>query len=167
MTSWILNLSTGNEQETRDVGKILGRDLMPGDLLALTGDLGSGKTCLTQGIARGFHVPETENVRSPTFILLNIYRGRHPLFHMDLYRLQDPEELEDLGYREIFFGEGVTVIEWAERARDLLPGDRLHIHLSFLGENRRRMALEALGDRFRERRDAWATSLEPYRSIST
>ena len=158
-----LRLMTRCDEETRRVGEIIGRDLVPGDLLALTGDLGAGKTCLVQGIARGLAVPEESYVRSPTFVLLNIYEGRYPVYHMDLYRIQDPGELEDLGYRDYFYGEGVTVIEWAEKARHLLPPDPLRIHLDLRGEMLRGIALDARGgDRYRERWPGWIASLSRF-----
>ena len=146
---------TRNADETRGAGKIVGQDLVPGDLVALTGDLGSGKTCLTQGLARGLDVPERSYVRSPTFIILNMYEGRCPLYHIDLYRIYDPVELEDLGYREIFYGEGVTAIEWADRIPDLLPEEHLHIHLDFLDETSREIFLEPKGKRFEDRCRVW------------
>ena len=159
MTALPLHLTTRSAEETREVGAKIGRDLTPGDLLALTGDLGAGKTCLTQGIARGMAVPEDSYVRSPTFVILNIYEGRCPLYHMDLYRIQDPVELEDLGYRDYFFGEGVSVIEWAEKSRELLPADHLRIRMHLRGENRREIVLDARGDRFRERLAVWVGTL--------
>jgi len=162
MICWTLDLLAESEEETREVGRRLGEALAPGDVVALTGDLGAGKTCMTQGVARGLEVPASETVRSPTFVLLHVHEGRHPLYHMDLYRLQDPEELEDLGYREVFYGGGVTVIEWAERAGDRLPEDRLHVDLTFLGAARRRLLLQAHGDRFRGRQDVWTRSLEAF-----
>jgi len=162
MICWSLDLFTAEEEETREVGRALGEGLLPGDVVALSGELGAGKTCMTQGIARGLQVPESETVRSPTFVLLNIYPGRCLLHHLDLYRLQDPEELEDLGYREVFFGDGVAVVEWAERAGALLPVERLHVHMRFQGEAGRRLLLRAHGERFRGRRDAWARSLSAF-----
>jgi tRNA threonylcarbamoyladenosine biosynthesis protein TsaE len=165
MNRFPLRLRTGCAEETREVGRILGRDLVPGDLLAFTGDLGSGKTSLIQGISRGVQVPDASCVRSPTFVVLNIYEGRYPLYHLDLYRIDAAEELEEIGYREFFFGEGITVIEWAERVRELLPEDRLMIGMKFLDESRREIVLEPRGSRFDQRWRGWESSLEGFRTV--
>ena len=157
-----LELVTEGEKETLAVGDCLGRELLPGDLVALTGELGAGKTCFVKGLSRGLQVPAESYVRSPSFLILNIYDGRCPLYHMDLYRIHDPSELEDLGYRDFFFGEGVTAVEWAEKIPDLLPMDRVNICFSFLGETRRELKLEAKGDRFSGRWNLWKESLSPY-----
>ena len=99
--------------------------LSPGQVVCLQGELGAGKTVLAKGIARGLAVAAP--VTSPTFTLINEYLGRYPLYHMDFYRLSDPLELEDLGYSEFFYGAGVTLIEWPERAGELLPDARLDV----------------------------------------
>jgi len=143
-----LSLLTRTSGETLELGVCLGRLLEPGDVVALTGNLGSGKTVLTKGLARGLGVPEESNVRSPSFVILNIHAGRCTLYHLDLYRIRDPVELEDLGYREIFYGEGVTVIEWGEKIQNLLPADRLEIRLVFGGGDHREVFLEMKGSRF-------------------
>ena len=107
-----------------------------GDLaLALIGDLGAGKTCLTQGLARGLDVPEDEPVVSPSFTLANEYRGRMPLYHLDLYRLEGTEFL-DTGLDEYFTRTGVTVVEWADKILDDLPSVRLEIEIAFDGRGR-------------------------------
>ena len=163
MNALVLRLVTHSPEETQEVGRVLGCAITSGDLLALTGDLGSGKTCLVQGIARGMGVPASEYVRSPTFVLLNVYQGRRPLFHMDCYRMGHPDELEDLGYRDIFFGQGVVAVEWADRARAFLPADCLDVGLRFLDETRREMVLQSAGVRFEGRLESWAAVLEPFR----
>ena len=97
-------------------------------MVALIGELGAGKTTLTKGIARGLEVPDL--VHSPTFTLIHEHRGRLPIYHFDLYRLDTPAQLDDLGYEEYFYGDGVCVIEWAEKIEGLLPDDRLEIRIT-------------------------------------
>ncbi|PIE35078.1 tRNA (adenosine(37)-N6)-threonylcarbamoyltransferase complex ATPase subunit type 1 TsaE [candidate division KSB3 bacterium] len=128
-------------------GKILGALLQPGDLLAFTGDLGAGKTCCIQGIAEGLGVTEHGIVTSPTFTLIQEYQGRLPIYHFDVYRLTDENDLYDLGYEEYFYGDGVTVIEWAERIPSFLTEARLDIHLHIEPDSTRRIQLQARGDR--------------------
>ncbi|MFN0146037.1 MAG: tRNA (adenosine(37)-N6)-threonylcarbamoyltransferase complex ATPase subunit type 1 TsaE [Dehalococcoidia bacterium] len=123
-----LELATGDEEETRAVGERLGRELRRGDILLLSGDLGTGKTCLAQGIGRGLGCSTAVN--SPSFVLMNEYEGREKLFHVDLYRIEDIEELDDLGLWD-YAEQGVLVIEWPERGADLLPGDGLVVELRY------------------------------------
>ncbi|MEW6182204.1 MAG: tRNA (adenosine(37)-N6)-threonylcarbamoyltransferase complex ATPase subunit type 1 TsaE [Bacillota bacterium] len=121
-------IESGSPEFTRALGELLGRLLKPAGVVALLGNLGAGKTCFTQGVARGLEV--AEQVTSPTFVLIKEYRGRLPLYHFDAYRLRSPEELTDLGGEEYFFGPGVCVIEWAERVAEALPEDRIEVELS-------------------------------------
>mgnify|MGYP000866929210 CR=1 FL=1 len=114
--------TVNSTEEMQALGYALGKCFQPGDVLLLTGSLGSGKTTLTQGIAAGLGVDELVN--SPTFVLINEYRsGRIPLYHMDLYRLVDATQLDDLGVEDYFFGNGVCVVEWPELAKSQLPDD--------------------------------------------
>ncbi|PKM82821.1 MAG: tRNA (adenosine(37)-N6)-threonylcarbamoyltransferase complex ATPase subunit type 1 TsaE, partial [Firmicutes bacterium HGW-Firmicutes-13] len=115
----MLEIITKSPEETLKLGTILGTLLQKGDVIGLFGELGTGKTVFTRGIARGLKVEDY--VTSPTFTLINEYSGSLPLFHFDVYRLDDPEELLELGYEEYFYGEGITVIEWAEKIEDYLP----------------------------------------------
>ena len=109
-----------NEDETRAFGLELGASLRKGDIVALIGDLGTGKTALTKYIAEGLEIRET--ITSPTFTIVQEYRqGRLPLYHVDVYRIGDPEEMYELGYEEYFYGDGVCVIEWADLIEELLP----------------------------------------------
>ncbi len=140
-----LTCVTNGSDETMDLGRRLGRLLVPGDVVALVGDLGAGKTCLVKGIAQGLDVPESSCVRSPSFTILNIHTGRCDLYHLDLYRIRISAELEDLGYREIFYGEGVTVIEWADKIMGLLPPDHLRVSLEIRNETVRTITLEGIG----------------------
>lgn len=119
---------TSSADETESLGERIGRTLVPGVVVALIGELGAGKTTLTKGIARGLEVPDL--VHSPTFTLIHEHDGRVPVYHFDLYRLDTPEELDDLGYEDYFYGDGVCVVEWAEKIERLLPADRLEIRIT-------------------------------------
>ncbi|MDD3652639.1 MAG: tRNA (adenosine(37)-N6)-threonylcarbamoyltransferase complex ATPase subunit type 1 TsaE [Desulfotomaculaceae bacterium] len=118
-------IKTSSPEETARIGKILGTLLRVGDVVCLSGGLGAGKTRFTQGLACGIGV--SGPVTSPTFTIINEYQGRLPLYHMDVYRLNDPLEMEDLGYEDYFYSHGVTVVEWAERVAKLLPVERLDV----------------------------------------
>jgi len=120
--------------ETELLGERIGEALEPGMVVALIGELGAGKTMLTKGIARGLGVPGL--VHSPSFTLIHEHVGRLPVYHFDLYRLNTPEELEDLGCDSYFYGTGVTIIEWAEKILKLLPPD--HLEIRIVGENEER-----------------------------
>ena len=111
---------TWSPEETFALGKKLGEEAAPGEIFCLDGDLGVGKTVFTQGFAAGLGV--TEPVNSPTFTILQIYEeGRLPLYHFDVYRIGDPEEMDEIGYEEYFFGDGVCLIEWASLIGELIP----------------------------------------------
>lgn len=132
-------------KETLRIGGFLGSALKGGDCIALTGELGAGKTCLTQGIARGMGVPEGYVVVSPTFTLINEYPGRESsLYHLDVYRLSGSGDLEEIGYSEYLTLGGVVVIEWAEKVSDAIPEGAFRVTLSYLDENVRR--IEISGD---------------------
>ncbi len=138
-------LVSRSPEETQKVGEALGKHASSGDVILLVGDLGSGKTCLTQGIARGLGVKET--ARSPTFVLVSQYRGRLPLYHADLYRVDNVDEVWDLGLDDYLFGEGVTVVEWAEKASEVVPSEHLLIKMEYLGDMERRLTLKAEDER--------------------
>ena len=108
----------------------IGRQLSPGDVVALIGDLGVGKTCLTQGIARGAGVYQDQTVNSPSYILINEYEGKIPVYHIDLYRLQRLEDIITLGLEEYFSGDGICVIEWADRMGELLPESYIQVRIT-------------------------------------
>ncbi len=146
----MLTLKTENAAETKALGEKIGRKLGGGEIIALSGDLGAGKTCLTQGLALGLGIDPREYVASPSFALIKEYQGRIPLYHIDLFRIPGHKEVEELGYEEYFYGEGVTVIEWAEKAGSLLPEEYLSIKLVSLGKNQRQISLNPLGQRYRE-----------------
>jgi tRNA threonylcarbamoyladenosine biosynthesis protein TsaE len=127
-------------EETRQVGARLGARLGPGDVVACIGELGAGKTCFIQGLARGLGV--TGDVTSPTFVLVNQYRGRLPVHHLDAYRTGSLTELADLGIEEMLHGDGVTVVEWADKLLPLLPRRTVIVTISGLGDEPREIALE-------------------------
>jgi len=132
------NIETHSVADTIAFGERLATELQPGDVLALTGDLGAGKTCLVKGIARGLGI--AQEVTSPTFTLIHEYRGgRLPLNHVDLYRLDNVEAAVGIGIEEYLGGDGVTVIEWAERIAPLLPATTRRIAITLLDENARRI----------------------------
>ena len=119
-----------NETETYEYGFKLAGDLKPGTVVALTGELGSGKTTLTKAIAEGLNIKET--ISSPTFNIIKEYEsGNVPLYHFDVYRLNTAEDLFDLGYEEYFFGEGVSIVEWADKIAELIPKDAIWIKINF------------------------------------
>lgn len=136
---------TNSSEETKKLGGEIGALLKAGDIIGLFGNLGAGKTCLTQGIVRGLKADESEYVTSPTYTIINEYQGYLPIYHIDLYRLNNSNEIYDLGYEEYLFGSGVTIIEWAEKMSDLLPEEYLKIELSTLGENKRKITILAVG----------------------
>jgi tRNA threonylcarbamoyladenosine biosynthesis protein TsaE len=127
-------------EETQAIGRRLGAGLVAGAVVACTGELGAGKTCFLQGLARGLGV--TGDVTSPTFVLINHYRGRLPVYHLDAYRTGSLTELVDLGLEEMLHGDGVTVIEWADKLRPLLPARTIHVHLSGLGDGPREIRID-------------------------
>ena len=133
------DLISNSSEDTLKIGMIIGENLTGGQVVALTGELGTGKTCLTQGIARGLGISERQYVTSPTFTLINEYPGRIPLYHMDLYRLSGSRDLVDMGYKEYFYGNGVVVIEWAEKVADILPPEVLMITLESVDGTRRKI----------------------------
>lgn len=121
-------LDTWNAKETFELGKKLGELASKGEIYCLEGDLGVGKTIFTQGFAKGLKIIDTVN--SPTFTILQIYEeGRLPLYHFDVYRIGDPEEMYEIGYEDYFFGEGVCLIEWPSLIEELLPKDVFHIQI--------------------------------------
>lgn len=113
---------TMSPEETFELGKKIGQSVAPGQIICLNGDLGVGKTVFTQGVAEGLGIEE--NINSPTFTIVQIYEeGRMPLYHFDVYRIGDPEEMYEIGYEDYFFGEGICLIEWSKLIEELIPED--------------------------------------------
>lgn len=139
-----MKLTTKNEQETIALGKQIGSRLKPGMCITMEGDLGAGKTTLTKGIAQGLHIERIVN--SPTFTIMKVYEGNIPLYHIDAYRLEGAKQ--DLGFEEYIEGDGVAVIEWAQFIEDVLPKERLSIHLKRLDENERLVELHPIGSAY-------------------
>lgn len=137
---------TNSSEETSQFAEALGRRLMPGDVILLEGDLGAGKTTFTKGLAKGLEVKKTVN--SPTFTIIKEYKGRMPLYHMDVYRVEDA--YEDLGFDEYFEGDGITVVEWAHLIEEQLPADRLTIFLYRDEGDARRLVFEPQGARYQQ-----------------
>jgi len=137
-------LITHSENETWTFAKRLAECLQPGDVITLEGDLGAGKTTFTKGLAKGLGI--TRTVNSPTFTIIKEYQGRLPLYHMDVYRLD--EGSEDLGFDEYFEGDGVTVVEWAQLIQEYLPNDQLMITIYHHGDTERRIVVQPTGSRY-------------------
>jgi len=133
-------MTTESVEETHALGAQLAEILDTGAVVALCGDLGTGKTHLVKGVAEGLGISPTA-VRSPTFTILHSYdEGHRPLHHFDAYRVQTPDEFVELGFEEYVHGDGITCIEWADRVESLLPPQTIHLRLSHLDSNRRRIA---------------------------
>lgn len=141
------SLVSKSVEETVSVGKRLGALLQGGDFVALQGELGAGKTQLAKGIAEGLGVDPSIPVTSPTYTLLNVYSGRLPFYHFDLYRLHGGQDLLDLGFDEYFHGDGICLVEWAERLQEMLPDDYLLITMSHVGDDCRSLSFTPSGSR--------------------
>ncbi len=134
-------------EQTRRLGARLGQLLQGGEVICLTGELGTGKTCLVQGIGRGLGV--TERITSPTFTLVNEYRGRQlMLYHIDLYRIVNVRATLTFGLDEYLYSEGVCAIEWAERVREVWPDEYLYVNLRHIDETKRGLTLRGVGERY-------------------
>ena len=136
---------TRSTAETVQLGREIGRLLGPGNVVTMIGELGSGKTHLIKGIAAGMGVKRSAGLSSPSFALIQAYCGRIPFYHIDVYRLASEGEAEQLGLHEYMGGEGVAVIEWADRIPSLLPKELLEIHLRYLGQHRRQIHIHGEG----------------------
>ena len=126
-------------QDTIKRGSELAKRLKKGSVIALIGELGAGKTVLTKGIAKGLGVKMVQYVNSPSFVIIKEHNGKVPLYHFDLYRLDKAHSLDSLNFDEYFYGDGVTVIEWADKIRKFLPPSYLEVRLSVIGENKRKI----------------------------
>lgn len=137
-------------QKTFELGKKIGKMAKPSDIFCLTGDLGTGKTHITKGIAKGLGI--NENITSPTFNIVNEYHsGRLTLYHFDVYRVSEPDEIEAIGFDEYIFGDGVSVIEWANYIEELIPDEYVHINISKMpeiSENHRKITIKYFGDKY-------------------
>jgi tRNA threonylcarbamoyladenosine biosynthesis protein TsaE len=143
-------LQTRSTSETIRTGKRLGRLLEPGDVVALVGDLGTGKTQFIKGLAEGAGVGKATYVSSPSFTLINEYSGRIPFYHIDLFRLESEKEVEDLGLEEYVPGNGITAIEWADKVSSLLPEELLLVKIHYTGEHSRTIDITPKGKRYEQ-----------------
>ncbi len=135
-------LTTFSSHDTRLAAKRLAKTLKPGTVIRLEGNLGSGKTTFIKGIAEGLGVSSAEEVTSPTFVLMHLYRGRVPVYHFDLYRLETEAELETLGFEEFLNDpSAICCIEWPEKAGDLIPANALTVHLEINGPEQRTLRI--------------------------
>ncbi|MBS3917564.1 MAG: tRNA (adenosine(37)-N6)-threonylcarbamoyltransferase complex ATPase subunit type 1 TsaE [Deltaproteobacteria bacterium] len=136
--------------ETIRIGKTIGSSLQAGDVVALMGELGAGKTQFIKGLAQGSGVARSAYVSSPSFTLINEYKGKTPFYHIDLYRLKEEKEAEELGLEEYFLGEGITAVEWADRIPSLLPAEFLRVQIHYTGRQARSIELAAKGERYEQ-----------------
>jgi tRNA threonylcarbamoyladenosine biosynthesis protein TsaE len=145
-----LKLNSHSPEQTQLLGSYLGELAQKADIFLLTGELGTGKTCLVQGIARGLDVKEY--AFSPSFVILREYRGRLPLYHIDFYRLDHIEEIADLGLEEYFYGDGVCVVEWVEKGLQVVPRENLLITIHYIpaSETGRSICLKPKGERYQQ-----------------
>jgi len=141
-----LKFISRSQEQTQHMGIRLGELAEAGDIFLLTGNLGSGKTCLTQGIAWGLGVKEY--AFSPSFVIMREYHGRLTLYHIDFYRLDRIEEIADLGLDEYLYGEGVCVVEWADNGMAVMPAEHLLINLSYISDTERSIVFEPKGKRY-------------------
>ena len=135
-----MTIYTKSREETIKLGEAIGKKLQPDDVIAMEGTLASGKTTLTKGIALGLSVEES--VTSPTFTLVSEYYGRLTLYHVDVYRLDSPEDFINIGGEDMLYSGGVTIIEWSEKIRDLIPGTAIKIAMEITGPESRKIEIE-------------------------
>ncbi len=131
---------TTDEAGTLDVAGAFAQTLTPGSVIALTGELGTGKTVFVKGVAEALRV--AGNVTSPTFRLIHEYKGAIPLYHMDLYRIDSIQEMRDIGIEDYFFEDGICIVEWAEKLRELLPSDAIRVFIRHMGNSHREIEIE-------------------------
>jgi len=149
-----LVIKTESPNETQNLAALLSFYLKAGDIISLTGDLGAGKTCFTQGLAEGLRIKE--RITSPTFNLIKEYKNAISLYHFDVYRLNSIDELYDLGYEEYFYGEGISIIEWGDKIKSLLPDSLLEIEFHrMLDDNVREIKISYRGERWGQTVKAW------------
>ena len=139
-------LQSDSPEATLAIGRALGRAAEPSLIVALIGPLGAGKTQLVRGVAEGLEVADSRVVSSPTFVLIQEYAGRLPIYHFDTYRLTRPDQFSELGPEEYFEGDGVCLVEWADRIESHLPTERLEVQIKVCGETGRLLQLHAFGE---------------------
>ena len=142
----LLEFKTNNAKETEELGLRIGQALRGGEILAMTGDLGAGKTTMTKSLASGLDIDE--HITSPTFTIVNEYEGRLKLFHFDVYRIADVEEMYDLGFEEYIYSGGVCIIEWSNLIEEILPDDTINIQILYIDDNKRQINITGKGSKF-------------------
>lgn len=142
----MLQFKTNNAIETEELGRKIADALKGGEVIAMTGDLGAGKTTMTKALAKGLGIEEY--VTSPTFTIVNEYEGRLKLFHFDIYRIADIEEMYDLGFEEYIYGDGVSIIEWSNLIKEILPEDTINIEILASGIDERNITISGRGNKF-------------------
>jgi tRNA threonylcarbamoyladenosine biosynthesis protein TsaE len=143
-------IQTKSASDTIRIGKNIGTRLLRGDVVALAGELGAGKTQFIKGLAAGVGIGNPTYISSPSFTLINEYPGKIPFYHIDLFRLERETEAEELGLEDYFQGEGITAIEWADKIPSLLPKEMLFIHIAYTGKNTRSIEMIGKGKRFED-----------------
>jgi len=140
-----MQIKIRNLEETKIIGKFIAKNLTKGTVICLDGDLGAGKTTLTQFIAKEFGI--NENITSPTFTIIKEYEGILPFYHMDVYRIDSEDDMYDLGYEDYIYSEGVCIIEWSQKISNMLPPDRINIYIErTVDENSRVFSIEGKGN---------------------
>jgi tRNA threonylcarbamoyladenosine biosynthesis protein TsaE len=159
-----VQLVSRSTEDTERLGEGFGQLLGAGDIVCLYGELGTGKTVLSKGLATGLGVAGRERVRSPSFVLIHHYRGRMPVHHVDLYRLSGPTDIADIGLRELLGGDGVAMIEWADKLESSLPSERLDISLEHQSEGTRLITIRPQGSRYRGLVEQWQSRQQHMRT---
>jgi tRNA threonylcarbamoyladenosine biosynthesis protein TsaE len=144
----LFQIKSGSPRQTQEIGVAIGKIVRSGDVVLLLGNLGAGKTCLTQGIARGMNIKEYTS--SPSFVMIKEYQERIPLYHIDLYRIDNLAEINNLGMDDYLYGKGVCVIEWADRALELLSEENMTIRMNYLTKTSRSLQFLPVGKRYIE-----------------
>ena len=138
-----MRYTSKSPEETLDIGYKFGKTLKPGSVIALTGELGTGKTLFTKGIAKALGIKEYEYVNSPSFVIVKEYKSeKAPLYHFDFYRLDSSRDLDTVGYEEYFYSKGIIVVEWADRAIGLLPDKYISVKFKHLGKQKREITIK-------------------------
>lgn len=146
-------LKSSSSNQTKKLAKSLAKFLISGDIISLTGDLGAGKTCFTQGLALGLGVDLS--ITSPTFNILKEYQARLLLYHFDAYRIESVNDFFEIGYEEYFFGDGVTVVEWGDKIKSLLPDEYLEIEFKRIDDTTRELFIVPFGTRWKNIVEEW------------
>ena len=144
-----VRIETGEVEQTIELGNLIGSLLKAGDVVALIGQLGAGKTYLTKGIAEGQGVKDRKEVTSPSFVLVKQYMGRMPIYHFDAYRVKSPDEMYDIDCVGFFWGEGISIIEWADKVMECLPDDFIKITIETVGKTSRDIHVSYQGEGYR------------------